>query len=96
MAMLIVTFDSYSATINLAHTMKHEHFNQLLSEFAEQSGLTVNSVLVDQKELKVRLVQNASTSTSTDVIIVPADHLGLDIYANYSTIPDSLIAHTTD
>jgi len=96
MAMLIVTFDSYSATINLAHTMKHEHFNQLLSEFAEQSGLTVNSVLVDQKELKVRLVQNASTSTSTDVIIVPADHLGLDKYANYSVIPDSLIADTTD
>ena len=96
MAMLIVTFDSYSATINLAHTMKHEHFNQLLSEFAEQRGLTVNSVLVDQKELKVRLVQNASTSTSTDVIIVPADHLGLDKYANYSVIPDSLIADTTD
>lgn len=54
--------------------MKHEHFNQLLSEFAEQNGLTVNSVLVDQKALKVRLVQNTSTSTSTDVIIVPADH----------------------
>jgi len=96
LAVLLVTFDGYAATINLAHTMKHEHFNQLLSEFAEQSGLTVNSVLVDQKALKVRLVQNTSTSTSTDVVIVPADHLGLDKYANYSTIPDSLIADTTD
>ncbi|GKW52156.1 hypothetical protein NCCP2140_12090 [Pseudoalteromonas sp. NCCP-2140] len=96
LAVLLVTFDGYAATINLAHTMKHEHFNQLLSEFAEQSGLTVNSVLVDQKALKVRLVQNASTSTSTDVVIVPADHLGLDKYANYSVIPHSLIADTTD
>nr|WP_244664325.1 extracellular solute-binding protein [Pseudoalteromonas sp. bablab_jr010] len=76
--------------------MKHEHFNELLSALAEQSGLTVNSVLVDQKALKVRLVQNTSTSTSTDVVIVPADHLGLDKYANYSVIPDSLIADTTD
>ncbi len=76
--------------------MKHEHFNELLSTLAEQSGLTVNSVLVDQKALKVRLVQNTSTSTSTDVVIVPADHLGLDKYANYSVIPDSLIADTTD
>ncbi|WP_289098806.1 extracellular solute-binding protein [uncultured Pseudoalteromonas sp.] len=96
LAVILATFDCYSATINLAHTMKHEHFNQLLSEFAEQSGLTVNSVLVDQKALKVRLVQNTSTSTSTDVVIVPADHLGLDKYANYSTIPHSLIADTTD
>ena len=96
LAVLLVTFDGYAATINLAHTMKHEHFNQLLSEFAEQSGLTVNSVLVDQKALKVRLVQNTSTSTSTDVVIVPADHLGLDKYANYSVIPHSLIADTTD
>lgn len=94
--MLIVTFDSYAAKINLAHTMKHEHFDQLLSTLAEQSGLTVNSVSVDQKALKVRLVQNTSTSTSTDVIIVPADHLGLDKYANYSVIPSSLIADTTD
>ncbi|MCF2916875.1 extracellular solute-binding protein [Pseudoalteromonas sp. Cn5-37] len=91
-----MTFDCYAATINLAHTMKHEHFNELLSILAEQSGLTVNSVLVDQKALKVRLVQNTSTSTSTDVVIVPADHLGLDKYANYSVIPDSLIADTTD
>ncbi|WP_166339664.1 extracellular solute-binding protein [Pseudoalteromonas sp. MB47] len=91
-----MTFDCYAATINLAHTMKHEHFNELLSTLAEQSGLTVNSVLVDQKALKVRLVQNTSTSTSTDVVIVPADHLGLDKYANYSVIPDSLIADTTD
>ncbi|MED5511492.1 sugar ABC transporter substrate-binding protein [Pseudoalteromonas lipolytica] len=91
-----MTFDCYAATINLAHTMKHEHFNELLSALAEQSGLTVNSVLVDQKALKVRLVQNTSTSTSTDVVIVPADHLGLDKYANYSVIPDSLIADTTD
>lgn len=96
MALLLVTFDCYAATINLAHTMKHEHFNELLSALAEQSGLTVNSVLVDQKALKVRLVQNTSTSTSTDVVIVPADHLGLDKYANYSVIPDSLIADTTD
>ncbi|NHH88983.1 Maltose-binding periplasmic protein [Pseudoalteromonas sp. MB47] len=96
MAVLLVTFDCYAATINLAHTMKHEHFNELLSTLAEQSGLTVNSVLVDQKALKVRLVQNTSTSTSTDVVIVPADHLGLDKYANYSVIPDSLIADTTD
>ncbi|WP_217874487.1 sugar ABC transporter substrate-binding protein [Pseudoalteromonas shioyasakiensis] len=96
LAVLLVTFDGYAATINLAHTMKHEHFNQLLGEFAEQSGLTVNSVLVDQKALKVRLVQNTSASNSTDVIIVPADHLGLDKYANYSVIPDSLIADTTD
>ncbi|WP_462179748.1 sugar ABC transporter substrate-binding protein [Pseudoalteromonas gelatinilytica] len=95
-AVLLVTFDCYAATINLAHTMKHEHFNELLSTLAEQSGLTVNSVLVDQKALKVRLVQNTSTSTSTDVVIVPADHLGLDKYANYSVIPDSLIADTTD
>jgi maltose-binding protein MalE len=95
-ALLLVTFDCYAATINLAHTMKHEHFNELLSALAEQSGLTVNSVLVDQKALKVRLVQNTSTSTSTDVVIVPADHLGLDKYANYSVIPDSLIADTTD
>jgi len=95
-AVLLVTFDCYAATINLAHTMKHEHFNELLSALAEQSGLTVNSVLVDQKALKVRLVQNTSTSTSTDVVIVPADHLGLDKYANYSVIPDSLIADTTD
>ncbi|WP_138602589.1 MULTISPECIES: extracellular solute-binding protein [unclassified Pseudoalteromonas] len=91
-----MTFDCYAATINLAHTMKHEHFNELLSTLAEQSGLMVNSVLVDQKALKVRLVQNTSTSTSTDVVIVPADHLGLDKYANYSVIPDSLIADTTD
>lgn len=96
MAVLLVTFDCYAATINLAHTMKHEHFNELLSTLAEQSGLTVNSVLVDQKALKVRLLQNTSTSTSTDVVIVPADHLGLDKYANYSVIPDSLIADTTD
>ena len=96
LAVLLVTFDGYAATINLAHTMKHEHFNELLSTLAEQSGLTVNSVLVDQKALKVRLVQNTSTSTSTDVVIVPADHLGLDKYANYSVIPDSLIADTTD
>lgn len=96
MALLLVTFDCYAATINLAHTMKHEHFNELLSALAEQSGLTVNSVLVDQKALKVRLVQNTSTSTSTDVVIVPADHLGLDKYANYSVIPDSLTADTTD
>ncbi len=94
--LFFAVFNSHAKTINLAHTMKHENFSQLFGKLAEQSGLTIHSVFVDQKALKVRLVQNAHTSNMTDVIIVPADHLGLSEYANFSEIPASLIAQTTD
>ncbi len=95
LVVLLAMFPCYATTIKLAYTMKHDNFNQLLSELAEQTELTVDSVLVDQKALKVRLVQ-ANSATTTDAVIFPADHLGLNKYANFSVIPESLIAETTD
>lgn len=80
--LLIVLFSTASrANEPMVITLVYGHENQALerifNEFGEQSGYKIESRSIDSVALKAELLQRASTHDLPDVVLVPADFLGL-------------------
>ncbi|MBS3798544.1 extracellular solute-binding protein [Pseudoalteromonas sp. BDTF-M6] len=80
------------AALTLAFSIENGEFASFLSESAAAKGLAIDAQWVDQKLLKVRLIQSAESGARADSILVPADHLGMDEFVNYSEIPQSMLS----
>ena len=80
------------ATLTLAYSLKNSEFASFLTESAATQGLAIDAQWVDQKLLKVRLIQSAESGARADAILVPADHLGMDEFVNFSEIPQSMLS----
>ena len=80
------------AKITFAYSIENPDFARYVTSEAQKVGIDLDASWVDQKLLKVRLIQSAESGARADVILVPADHLGMDEFVDYSVIPDSYSA----
>ncbi len=79
------------AAITLTYSIENPDFTELLTKATKQSNIELDAKWVDQKILKVRLIQSAESGAKSDAIIVPSDHLGMNEFVHFSEIPDSFV-----
>ncbi|MDP5214472.1 extracellular solute-binding protein [Pseudoalteromonas tunicata] len=91
-SMLFMSHVSIATEISVVHTYENEGFKHLIEKFSEKTGVKIKISWLDQADLKVRILRSAEKNVTPDVIIVPADHLGLDERVHFSEIPAELIS----
>ncbi len=81
------------AAITLTYSIENPDFTALLTDVTKHSDIELDAKWVDQKILKVRLIQSAESGAKADAIIVPSDHLGMDEFVDFSVIPDGFVSY---
>ena len=76
-------------TLDIVYTHENPAFSELLKTFAKQSNHKVMTTWVDQSDLKSRMVDLDNIRDVPDVIITPADSLGMSGTRWLMTIPDN-------
>ena len=77
-------------TLEVAIGHSNTGFQNILQQFAQQNGITVNSRFVDNSELKVELLSRAKTGNQPDVVLVPNDFIGLEDI-QYQQVPSAWV-----
>ncbi|MFY8272754.1 sugar ABC transporter substrate-binding protein [Pseudoalteromonas sp. SSDWG2] len=80
-----------AAAVSLIHSIDDPQFKSMLDNAVKVQGLELEANWVDQKLLKVRLIQSVESGAKADAILVPSDYLGMDEFIHYSKVPASLI-----
>lgn len=76
--------------LNIIYTHENPKFASLFAHFEKTTGIKANIRWVDQPELKTRLLKITEEAEIPDIIICPADNLGLNEFANFSLIESKL------
>ncbi|MCU4675900.1 extracellular solute-binding protein [Catenovulum sp. 2E275] len=73
-------------SISLVYTLDNPKFTYLLSLFSAKTGIQIDSIELDNNKLKSQLQLDDSETVIPDVMIVPADFIGLK-KLNYNPVP---------
>lgn len=60
--------------------------SEIIAGFAAASGIVVHGELISQDHIKVRMIEAIDKGVAPDIVMVPADHLGLYAHMRYSPI----------
>ncbi len=80
-----------NAPISLIVAHENQQVPELLEQIAAQNGIQLQAHWMDQSELKLKLVRDREWGTAPDIVMVPADHLGLYQQVGYSVVAPSLL-----
>lgn len=94
-SLLFISQLSLAADITIVHTYESEKLKLLIEKFRDATGIETKITWLDQADLKVRILRSAEKNATPDIVIIPADHLGLDKEVNFSEIPAALISTHT-
>lgn len=83
------TIKSHSITI--AYGLENYNFDKVFKQFTQETGIEIQIAAFKNNELKAELLQRSNINQLPDIVIVPADFLGLKSI-NYSPIPESLLS----
>lgn len=94
LTLLLSTFFCYSAIaqneLHVVYAYGHEHkksvLGDILEEFGERHAVPVKPEFLDQGDLKTDILRMKELKALPDAIIMPADHLGLHNFIQYSTV----------
>lgn len=75
-----------AAEIKLIHSHAKTGYPPLFEEFTKQTGIKIHHEFRTQDRLKSEILLMVESGDLPDAIILPADHLGLHTYLNYSAI----------
>jgi len=79
-----------SEQLQLIYTFGNEtSFRNIANEFEKSTGIHLTAVYSQHEELKANLMMLQELKTLPDVVIIPADHVGLHNLINYSAIDPS-------
>lgn len=78
-------------TITIAYGLENYNFDKLFNQFTQETGIKIQVAAFKNNALKAELLQRSNINQLPDVVIVPADFLGLKSI-NYSPIPESLLS----
>ncbi len=91
---LLITLLSTSVlarpTIKFVFTFEGKTFEPIIDQFSQQENIEVERVWADQGDLKVNLLEYIEKGNAPEIVLVPADHIGLYKLMNYSVIPHHL------
>lgn len=96
--LLLSYLPSVMANEPLTFVFTHENkgFAKIIRLFEEKTGIPTKTQWVDQSDLKLKLIEQVETGETPDVVLIPADHLGLYNLVHYSKVPASLIDSSID
>lgn len=83
-----------SETLDIVYTHENPAFSELIKKFSEYSEHTVITTWVDQSDLKGRMVSLDNIRDVPDVIITPADSLGMSGSRWLKVVPNDWISAT--
>ncbi|ACE85612.1 Bacterial extracellular solute-binding protein domain protein [Cellvibrio japonicus Ueda107] len=75
-----------SDELTIIYTYAKDHFARVLNEFGKAEKTAVSLEFKEQNDLKSSLMGMVETNNTPDVIIMPADHVGLYAFIKYSEI----------
>lgn len=76
--------------ISVVYTYGKNAVGKVLTGFSETTGIKVKAEFKEQNDLKSSVLALMELGTTPDVIILPADHLGLHPFIKYSQLDRSL------
>lgn len=77
---------AWATEITLVHSVAETAYPPLFADFTKETGIKINHQFRRQDELKSDVLLMVESGELPDAIILPADHLGLHGYLNYSPI----------
>jgi maltose-binding protein MalE len=72
--------------VSVLYTYGKGSFDQVLTKFTEQTNIKLKSEFKEQNDIKASMLTLMELGATPDVIIMPADHLGLHEYIDYSEL----------
>lgn len=72
--------------LSIIYTYAKGSFGTILNEFSQREGIAVALEFREQNDLKSSMMGMMELKTAPDAIIMPADHMGLHSFINYSVI----------
>lgn len=79
-----------SSTIKFVFTFEGQTFEKIIDNFTAQENINIERVWSEQGDLKVNLLEYIEKGNAPDIVLLPADHVGLYQLMNYSVIPIEL------
>jgi len=76
--------------VTVLYTYSRNSFGTVLDGFSKKSGIKIKGEFKEQNDLKASMMTMMELGTTPDVIVMPADHLGLHAFINYSKVDRSL------
>lgn len=76
--------------ISILYTYGRNSFGTVLEGFSAKTGIKIKGEFKEQNDLKASIMAMMELKTSPDAIVMPADHLGLHNFINYSKLDRSL------
>lgn len=81
-------------SLQFAYTFENKSIGQLVDEFNAETKSNINRLFIPQGDLKIMLLESIETETEPDMVLVPADHIGLYRPMQYSEInPENYLAN---
>ncbi|MAZ66658.1 MAG: ABC transporter substrate-binding protein [Kangiellaceae bacterium] len=90
-SLLLPAWAADDEPLTVVFTHENKAFAKIIRSFYDFSGEKIKAQWIDQADLKVKLIEQTELGGTPDVVLVPADHLGLYSMIKYSQIPEKLI-----
>ncbi len=89
-SLLLFTTPAFcSPAIKFVFTYEGKRFEQIIDIFSKQENIEIERLWANQGELRVNLLTYIEQGNAPDVVMIPADHIGLHQLMRYSVIPNS-------
>ncbi|WP_206485648.1 extracellular solute-binding protein [Thalassotalea sp. G2M2-11] len=92
--LLLLAFSSFTTfatpSIKFVFTYEGQHFEKIIEIFSQHEGIVVERLWASQSDLKAQLLEYIEKDNAPDVVLIPADHIGLHQLMRYSEIPEEL------
>ena len=77
---------SAATPLHVLNTYDRDGVAKILQQFSAQTGIEVQTEYVDQEELKATVLKRMELHTAPDMVIMPADHVGMFRFMKYSVL----------
>ncbi|GLX80504.1 hypothetical protein tinsulaeT_38440 [Thalassotalea insulae] len=78
-----------SPVIKFVFTYEGKRFEHIIDIFSKQENIEIERLWANQGDLKVNLLAYIEKGNAPDVVMIPADHIGLHQLMHYSVIPEN-------
>lgn len=87
---LVVAPLQAAETLKVVFTYENRQIGELIDQFAANSDIQIERLWTEQGDLKVSMLELIELGNAPDVVLVPADHVGLYKPMQYSAIDPTL------
>lgn len=81
---------SAATPLRVLNTYNRDGIASMMQQFSAQSGIEVQIEYIDQEELKATVLKRMELHNPPDMLIMPADHVGMFKFMKYSAFKKSI------